>query len=79
MNKHYTIKNRNNTTSPAYWLKINGVELQYRANNGTVEAHDGGEWVQAVFVSESEARRIALEINARIPAKLMVFEVERKN
>ena len=53
---------------------MNGMEFQYRANNGTVEIHDGGEWVQATFTSEDEANRIAREINARIPAKIMRWE-----
>ena len=74
MNKQYVINNLSNTTSSAYWLDMNGMEFQYRANNGTVEIHDGGEWVQATFTSEDEANRIAREINARIPAKIMRWE-----
>lgn len=75
MNKHYTINNRSRTTTSAQWIEVNGVELQYQASGETVWCHDGYEWVQADFISEADAEKVALEINGANPACTMTFEV----
>lgn len=62
-------------TSQSVWIG-EGVEMQYRAANHTIEIWDGIGWEQAVFSSVEEAKQIARIINSYIPIETMHFDVK---